>query len=106
MIDYINNLKKYAQRFETELKQNGFIASYEVENIWIDYGANWRDNTIVIYYKDRNNELDSFQTLSPRDIREIKSNCFADKDFYRLLHKHIEMFERYNWGMFEIKEEI
>lgn len=98
MNEYINSLQRYARRFEAELKQRGFFAKYKVETIWIDYGANWKDNTIVVYYNNRNNDLDSFQILSPRDIKEIKSDCFADKDFYRLLNKHIEMFGKYNWG--------
>lgn len=96
-----NNLKRlqdYATRFQKELKERGFHAEYKVENIWIDYGADWRDNSIVVYFQDKKGYTDSFQILSPRDIREIKEDKFADQDFYRILDKHVEMFEKYGWG--------
>lgn len=103
MNEYINSLQGYAQRFESELKQKGFFAEYKVEPVWIDYRDDWRDNTIVVYYKNKNNDLDSFQILSPRDIYEIKSGSFTEEDFYRLLHRHIEMFGKYSWGKSEIE---
>lgn len=98
MKEYINNLQMYANRFQEEMEKRGFNANYKVENIWIDYGAKWRDNTLVVYFDNKEGQEDSFQILSPRDIREIKENKFSEEDFCRILDKHTQMFERYSWG--------
>lgn len=97
-MDNLKRLQNYATRFQNELEKRGFHAEYKVKNIWIDYGAGWRDNSIVVYFKDKQGATDSFQILSPRDIKEIKEDNFADQNFYRILDKHVEMFKRYGWG--------
>lgn len=98
MKDNIAKLEKYAKRFKDGLKEKGFNADYVVKNIWIDYGANWKEETIIVNFVDKDGKQDSFQTLSPRDLKEIKEDSFADKDFNRLLNDHVVMFSKYGWG--------
>lgn len=43
--------------------------SFYVERVWQDYGAGLMWNTIICY---RNNDDDSYQMLSPRQMKEVE----------------------------------
>lgn len=51
----------------------------KVENIYIDFGANWMDDTIV------STSPREYQLLSPRDIWAIKSSDFTIEDAYNII---------------------
>lgn len=62
---------------------------YEIEEVWLDYGARIKHTTIVAYPVKGM----SWQIFSPRDLEEIKNGKFDLNRFIKLINQHKNFIE-------------
>ena len=55
-----------------------------IKNIWIDYGAGWKDWTLVA--PETEDDM-SYQMLNPREVNAINTGTFTIEDAKNLIDK-------------------
>lgn len=75
-----------ARFLESAMANKGLKVSYTVENVYRDFGAGTRHDTIVAQYGNR-----EFQIFSPKDLDEIETRDFTIGDLNKLVNKHIRI---------------
>ena len=55
-----------------------------IKNIWIDYGAGWKDWTLVA--PETEDDM-SYQMLNPREVNAINNGTFTIEDAKNLIDK-------------------
>lgn len=79
------NLENVKEMIEDGMK--GEKIFYEIENVWLDYGAKIMHTTIVAYP----HEGMSWQIFSPKQLREIKLGTFTKEDVDKVIEQNKRM---------------
>lgn len=61
---------------------------FSIQRTWIDMGANWSENTIIVTKPDGSR----YQALSPRDLDDIENG-----DWQLVANRVIEDIEKRGW---------
>ena len=67
----------------------------EVKETWIDCGANWKDEQIVVTYINQRDGKNSFQLLSPRDVIAMKNggiDISLANHYIKIVIRHLKEF--------------
>lgn len=86
-------LHAVAMYLEEEVQALGFNVNYKVMNVYEDFGAGTRHDTIVA--ADVNGDS-SFQIFSPAELSNVESDSFKPSDANKFVEKHAELYERWN----------
>ncbi|HHT97272.1 MAG TPA: hypothetical protein GXZ90_05205 [Clostridiales bacterium] len=86
----MNNLELIKLMLEEVMKDEPI--KYEIEDVWMDYGAGIKHTTIVAY----STQVGSWQIFSPRDKKEIENGNYTLNSFNTLVNKHKRMINKTN----------
>lgn len=72
-----------------ELIEANTEVKVRIERIYIDYGANWVDDNLVVYGKDG----DSYQLLCPMHVMAVKHGLLTIED----VQEYIDDINKRGW---------
>lgn len=93
MNETIIRLHNIAIYLEKKIKEAGFDMSYEVQNIYEDFGLETMHDTIVASDVKGNS---TFQILSNAELEKIRNNTFKQSEIDEIVQDHIDYCNKWN----------